>query len=108
MANNIVQFQLGGKPVFVEGDYTPEQGEFIAQSGDKTIVKATNDFQTALDPVMEFTRHVMDRIDSIKIGKPATVEIEFGLKLSGAVNFWVISGTGEGSINLKLGWKTGQ
>ena len=106
MAKNIVQFNLDGQTVYVEGEYTAEQGKFIASSGDKSIVEATNSFETAMNPVMAFTRNVMERISKLEVQKPATVEIEFGIKLSGAVNFWVISGTGEGSINLKLSWKT--
>lgn len=106
MAKNIVQFDLEGQTVYVEGDYTPEQGRFIASVGDKSIVEATNSFEAAMNPVMAFTRNVMDRIGKLEVKKPATVEIEFGIKLSGAVNFWIISGTGEGSINLKLTWNT--
>lgn len=104
MDKKIIQFEIDGQKVFIEGDLPKDGGKMIAASPGKTIVEATSSFEQTLDPIMAFAGKIMERVAGLKIEKPDSLELEFGIKLSGAVNFWVISGTGEGNINLKLSW----
>jgi hypothetical protein len=106
MAKNVVAFQIEGNPVYFEADLPRAEGGFAANAGDKAVIEATDSFGQAMAPVMAFVQDVITRIAHIEVKKPTEIEMEFGIKLSGAVNFWVIAGTGEGTINLKLTWKT--
>ena len=101
----IVEYEIDGQKVFIEGNL-PDSGSTFVSDGNNTVITATNSFGQAMEPVMTFAKDVITRISNINIRRPAEIELEFGIKLSGAVNFWVITGNGEGTINLKLTWKT--
>ena len=105
MEKKIIQFEIDGQTVYIEGDIPKESGKMIAASPGKTIVQATSSFEQTLDPILAFADKVISRVKGFKVASPDSIELEFGIKLSGAVNFWVISGTGEGNINLKFSWK---
>jgi len=108
MKNDIIAFDIDGQQVYVEGEIPQDSGKFIADNGDKQIVSSLNSFEDALEPIILFSKNIIKKINNIEIDKPAEVEVQFGIKLTGAVSCWVISGQGEGSINLKLTWKSGK
>jgi hypothetical protein len=39
--------------------------------------------------------------------RPSKVEMEFGAKLSGDCNLWIVSGSGEAEFKVKLAWEGG-
>jgi len=106
MKNDILVYEVEGKKVYIEGEIPAASGAFIADAGDKAVIAALDSFDNTMEPVFTFVRSIVTKINKIEIGKPTDVEIDFGIKLTSAVNCWIISGTGEGSINLKLSWKT--
>ncbi|MRG43726.1 hypothetical protein GFS24_01305 [Chitinophaga sp. SYP-B3965] len=106
--NKIFLFEVEDKAVYIESSVRlePGTGGFIAADAGETMTKATTSLERSLDPILDFAKTFVKRIGNLEIEKPAEVELEFGIKLSGAVNCWVISGQGEGAINLKLTWST--
>jgi len=108
MAKKIVEYQTGGGVIYIEGDVPQSAGKFIAKPGSTQVVDAAEAFKDALGPVVAFSKAMIERFNDADIEKPAEVELSFGIKLSGEVKFWVISGAGEGTIDLKLTWKAGQ
>lgn len=104
----IVEFEIENNKIYIEAALPAgvRSGGFVASNAGETVVKATGSMQKALEPVMGFAKEFITRIGNLSVEKPTGVELEFGIKLSGEVDFWVISGQGEGTINLKLTWET--
>lgn len=108
VTKTIMQFEANNTPVFIETDQAPDfpKGGFIAANGGQTVLQATRSLHQSLDPVMGFVQAFMNRIDSLPTEKPTSIELEIGLKLGAEISCWVITGQGEGNINLKLSWET--
>lgn len=92
------------EPIFVETEITSLDTKFI--SSGESLIKASKTFEFAMRPVLSLAKSVVAEIDKMEGTKPDTIELEFGIKLSGQVEAWVISATGEGNINLKMSWNT--
>jgi hypothetical protein len=106
MKSDILMFEVDGKKVYIEGDVPQTSGTFVAAVGDKEIIAVVDSFEQTIEPVFAFAKSIVNKVNNLHISKPTEVELEFGIKLTSKINAWVISGTGEGTINLKLPWKT--
>lgn len=92
-----------GDIIYVETEVDYSTLELIA-SHDTEILRAVTKFEDSLQPVINLAKSVINGINGIESVKPSEVELEFSIKLSGQLDFWVISGNGEGNISLKLKW----
>jgi hypothetical protein len=101
----LVQFQNeNDEPIFVETQISSLDAMYI--SAGEPLIKASKAFGLAMRPVLALAGGMMKEIDAMPGKKPDTVELEFGIKMSGAVEAWVISLCGEGNINMKMSWNT--
>lgn len=68
------------------------------------IVKATGDtFKKALGSLAELVRLLETSVGAME-KRPEKVEMEFGAKISGDCNLWVVSGEGEADFKVTLSW----
>lgn len=105
MEKAVIELKNGeGEAIYVETQLTPGQhSQFISAAGD-TLIKASSTFEAAMRPMLSMTAGLISGLEKLEGGKPDTVELEFGITLSGEVSAWVITANGEGSINLKMTW----
>lgn len=96
-----------GDPIFIEVEVSEREAEFVASAGNK-LASAAKKFEQALQPAMTMASSMIRKISDTKIDRPTSVELQFGIKFNGSVDAWIVSGSGEGSINLKLTWQTGK
>jgi hypothetical protein len=89
------------EPIYVETTLNSSEKKFI--SAGKPLINAAKTFDEAMKPAMALAGGLASQIDSL-IMKPDNVELEFSLKFSAEVTAWVVTGTGEGTISLKLSW----
>src|SRR5258705_12810359 len=89
--------------LYVEAIVDDTDEKLAAATG--MVVKAAATMEDALAPVIALSKTVLKKLNEIEVNRPKEVELTFAIKLSGEVNAWVISGTGEGSIELTMKWK---
>jgi hypothetical protein len=61
-------------------------------------------FSDALERVRPMAEQLVDRLRDMA-AEPETIEVEFGIKLSGAVGALIASTSTEANFTVKLGWK---
>jgi len=76
----------------------------LISSGDAEVVKAVHSLEKSFEPIINLSKSIIQRVNTLSIGKPSELELTFSIKLSGKLDFWIVSADGEGSINLKLKW----
>ena len=65
------------------------------------VVGAVRD---AVEPAVEAAKVVLDKIKEIN---PGTVEVKFGISVSGGVNWGIAKAAAEGSFEVTLSWSSG-
>ena len=75
----------------------------MAQDGKALINNATATFESAVQNAFVAANTLVEKATSLKT-QPQELNIEFGLKLSGDVNFFVVSGTSEANFAIKVKW----
>src|ERR1700749_3752499 len=108
MTTKIVEIKdASGNSIFIETQLNPSSLEMIA-ANDNEVLQAVSKLETSLDPIVNLSKAVIERIQRVEIEKPSEIELNFAIKLSGKLDFWVISGNGEGNIELKIKWALGK
>jgi mevalonate kinase len=59
----------------------------------------------AVEPAVQAAKVVLDRIKEIN---PGTVEVKFGIAVSGGANWGIAKATAEGSFEVTLTWNPGE
>jgi hypothetical protein len=68
------------------------------------IAKATGEtFKKALGSLGELVRMLETSVGAME-RRPEKVELEFGAKISGDCNLWIVSGEGEADFRVTLSW----
>ena len=96
--SSVVGYQLDDDTV-VRFEYDPEPG--FDQAGPQEIV---GQLREAIEPALAGAQLVMDRARSMS---PDEVEVKFGLKVSGQMNWWVAKAATDGNFEVTLKWKPG-
>ncbi|SEH04520.1 CU044_2847 family protein [Candidatus Venteria ishoeyi] len=111
MEKTIAQFKDGNVEILVEtAEQTSEQGGMGAAGiGDtlkKYILKPVADttFKGAMGIVSYASNTILEEIKEIK-EQPESVEVEFGIKLTGEGKAMIASGGVEANYKVKLSWK---
>jgi hypothetical protein len=102
---------LGEAPMSQVVRYTVEGGEvvlfeiepvdaFTPASSERVVGKVRD----ALGPVLDAAREVLDRV---KEHGPHEVEVKFGIKVSGTMDWMVAKAATEGSFEVTLKWQPG-
>lgn len=105
---NIVKFETDNGPVYVEVATPKSQKPGVQKAGlrqdaKEIIQSATSTFEAALENAFVAANTLVDRAASLKI-QPQEINIEFGLKISGEMDLFVISGDTEANFTIKIKW----
>jgi len=105
---NIVRFSTDNGPVFIEVKGPRAQKASVKKVGIKQDAKelvqsATTTFEEALANAFTAANSLVERAASLKT-QPQELNIEFGLKISGEMDFFVISGDTEANFAIKIKW----
>lgn len=106
--SNIVKFETENGPVYVEVTTPRAQKSGVQKAGLKqdakqVIQNATSTFEAALANAFVAANTLVDRAVSLKV-QPQELNIEFGLKVSGEMDLFVISGDTEANFAIKIKW----
>ena len=99
-ARMIVEMSDGHKVLFGAGD---EAG--LAEVGvADNVAKATGEaFKKALGSLAELVKMLEKSVGEMP-KRPDKVEMEFGAKISGDCDLWIVSGEGEADFKVTLSW----
>ncbi|GAB2600733.1 hypothetical protein Aab01nite_64770 [Paractinoplanes abujensis] len=96
--SHVVQYTVDdGTVVFFEVE--PPDG-FEQASTERVVGKV----REAIGPAIEAAREVLDRV---KAHGPREVEVKFGIKVSGTMNWMVAKAATEGNFEVTLKWQPG-
>lgn len=106
--SSIVKYETDYGPVYIEVGASDERKTGVhkaglAQDGKALINNATATFESAVQNAFVAANTLVEKATSLKT-QPQELNIEFGLKLSGDVNFFVVSGTSEANFAIKVKW----
>jgi Trypsin-co-occurring domain 1 len=96
MASQVVTYQLDDSTL-VRFEIEPPPG--FQQASGTTIAGKVRD---AIAPAIETAQLVLDRIKDLA---PDEVEVTFGLKVSGKLDWLIAKAASEGNFEIKLAWK---
>jgi hypothetical protein len=99
VTSQIVKYKVDGS---TEAAFVVDPDEWVgwqdAGAGPADIVGAVKD---AVEPAVEAAKVVLDKIKEIH---PGTVEVKFGISVSGGVNWGIAKAAAEGSFEVTLSW----
>jgi hypothetical protein len=99
----LVQFDTGdGEIVVVEID--DEDPGFVRAGAGELTARAATTLTQALEVLRPTARAVIQKIESLDIGKPSGTEIEMGIKFNAKTGAVLASAGGECHIRVKLTW----
>lgn len=102
MASQIVKYKVDES---IEAAFVVDPGEWAdwqdAGAGPREAVCAVRD---AVGPAVEAAKVVLDKIREVS---PGTVEVKFGIVVSGGVNWGIAKAAAEGSFEVTLTWSPG-
>ena len=98
MSSQIVKYQLDDSTVV---GFEVEPGPGWHQAGAKEFV---GQVRNAVGPAVEAAKAVLDKVKEIK---PDSVEVKFGVKVTGEANWVVAKAATEGSFEITLTWEPG-
>jgi Trypsin-co-occurring domain 1 len=106
--SRVFQYESSNGPIYIEvaGAEGPSTGIRKAGVGDKAkacLDKATASFEDALSNALTAANAFVETASKIKV-QPQELNIEFGLKLSGDLNLFVVSGNSEANFVIKMKW----
>ena len=105
VASQIVKYKVDGS---TEAAFVVDPDEWVGWQDAGTrpadVVTAVKD---AVAPAVEAAKVVLDKIKEVN---PGTVQVKFGIKVSGGVNWGIAKAAAEGSFEVTLSWspETGQ
>jgi len=94
----VVQYALDDGSV-VSFEVEPPEG-FAEASTDRVLGRV----REAVGPAVRAAREVLDQV---KVYAPREVEVKFGIKVSGKVDWLVAKGATEGNFEVTLRWRPG-
>jgi inner membrane protein involved in colicin E2 resistance len=105
----IVEYSTPNGPVFVEIAGAPGATNGVRKAGisDSTknyVEKASTSFESALSNAFLAATAFVESASKLKV-QPQELNIEFGLKLSGEVDFFVVTANTEANFVIKMKWK---
>ena len=71
---------------------------------DKLTTAASGQFESALGTLGELVG-VLEKTVAGLARRPSKIEMEFGAKLSGECDLWIVSGEGEAEFKVTLSWE---
>jgi hypothetical protein len=99
----LIQFALeDGSPVYMEVDAVEEDSQLVGQV-EEDIIQAKQSFKEALAHVKPAAETVLNTFR--EMNAPDEINLEFGLKLSGAVGAIFASAKSEANFRVLLKWK---
>ena len=99
-ARMIVELSKGHKVLFGAGDDPGLSEVGVADS----VAKASGDaFKKALGSLGELVQLLEASVGKMPT-RPDKVEMEFGAKISGDCDLWIVSGEGEADFKVTLSW----
>lgn len=103
MAANIVEFESAHGPVRVEIEDPSRPGPVAVGRGDTVAESAAESFESALAGVRPVAEGILGQLTTLA-ERPETVEVVFGIKLSGKLGAILASTTAEAHCTVKLVW----
>ena len=98
MASTVVRYALDEQTT-VSFEITPGPG-FRPVGVDELV----GDLRAALAPVVEGARAVLDKV---RESSPDEIQVKFGIKVSGTMNWLIAKAAPEGTFEVTLAWKPG-
>jgi hypothetical protein len=98
VTSQIVKYQLDDSTVV---GFEIEPGPGWHQAGTKEFV---GQVRNAVTPAVEAAKAVLEKVKEIK---PDSVEVKFGVKVTGEANWVVAKAATEGSFEITLTWDSG-
>lgn len=95
MSSQIVTYRVDESTV-VSFEYVPTEG--FRPAGSKEVAGQVRE---AVEPAVEAARVVLDKMKEIG---PESVEVKFGIKVSGGVSWLVARAAAEGNFEITLSW----
>jgi hypothetical protein len=95
MSSQIVTYQVDSSTT-VKFEIDPPEG--FRPAGPNEIIGRVRE---AVGPAVEAAKAVLDKV---KEARPDTVELKFGIKVSGAANWFVAKAATEGNFDVTLTW----
>lgn len=106
--SSIVKYETDHGPVFIEVGASDERKTGVhkaglARDGKALINSATATFESAVQNAFVAANTLLEKAASLNT-QPQELNIEFGLKVSGDVDIFVVSGTSEANFAIKVKW----
>ena len=104
---NIKRIMIGGKEVWIEVEGEISEGESLKRvSQSESLAKAVEAGVQLTDTITAYCTTWIKTFMGLDRGqKPETITAEFGLKLSGEGNVYVVKTAGEASLKITTQWK---
>jgi hypothetical protein len=100
----VVEFESSEGAVLVEVERQDVSSlRRVSKDGGKTVAKATESFDQAIDSVLPAAGRLLDSLQGLK---PDSAQLEFGVKLSGELGGILAKASGEGHITVTLTWQS--
>lgn len=104
MVKQIVEFPSEHGPVRVEVEAPEGHGPQAVGRGDEVVETAKESFEDAVAGLRPVAESILAQIRELSAA-PESVEVEFGVKLSGKLGIVLASSTAEAHCLIKLGWQ---
>lgn len=98
MSSTVVKYGLDDAEVFFEIE--PTSGFIAAGVGPDEVIAQV---KKAVEPAVAGAKAVLDAVRSVG---PDELEVKFGIKVSGTMNWWVAKAATEGNFEITLTWKS--
>lgn len=98
----IVRFSSQAGDVLVEVDEQEDGGIRRAGRGEQRIVEAAASLDEAIGSVLPAATRMFEVLEQLK---PASAQLEFGVKLSGEFGGLIAKAGGEAQLNVTLTWE---
>ena len=106
-SKTVYEFPSQEGPVRVEVDEPPQPGQRPVARGDGMVQEAAQSFEQVTAGIRPIAEIVLAQITGLAQA-PQSVEVSFGIKLSGQLGVILASTTAEGNISVKLVWERGK
>jgi hypothetical protein len=101
----VVRFSSAHGPVLVEVKDDRSQGPVAVGRADSVVESAHETFERALDGLRPIAEGILDQVVGI-VHQPETVEVTFGIRLSGTLGVVLAQSSVDAHCTIKLSWRT--
>lgn len=99
MSTRIVTYGVGDAKVEFEIEADQASGEYVPASGGRAA--SITQIREAIAPAIAGAK---EALDSARELSPDEVQVKFGIKASGTMNWWVAKAATEGNFEITLTW----